>query len=139
MRRSEGIKLKGETSDKAGFALVAALTWLIIGCTLVSAMVYVSRMNLETRVRQRAFVHAYAIAYGTAKDLEKSIASNQSPSFAPPATIEGMQVRYQQKVGSTSTSVKVEVYNSWVQDTISFTYDTIAHRLTLWQDNGPGF
>lgn len=134
------VKKRQSSHCHGGFSLVFAMTWIVICCTLISTLVYVARITLEMRIRQSEYLQAYVINNAAINRIRNSSTLSTNPCGSIRVTsVDGMTIACTSSVSRAATDVKVEVVDGSVKDTISFTYDTIAHRLTWWQDNGPGF
>lgn len=124
--------------DERGFTLISILSWVIVMAILLSSMVYAAKLNLDISQREDADVDCYAVVRGVSQTVLNAMQAAQ-PVTPRTLDLNGVQINEQIVADTRLIRVKVEGTTGKVTDTISFTYDTIAHRLRAWQDNGPGF
>ncbi|EPZ48976.1 hypothetical protein [Alicyclobacillus acidoterrestris] len=121
-----------------GVALVSVLSIVLVLAVLLSTLVGVSHAVWAMGDRERQFAHCSACATGVAQSMLKVLEAGEGLQAATSLQFDPVTVDTRTTVEDGLTLVKVEAKIGDVTDTISFTYDTIAHRLRAWQDNGPG-
>ncbi|GMA60596.1 hypothetical protein NZD89_13330 [Alicyclobacillus fastidiosus] len=122
----------------AGVALISVLSIVLTMSVLLSSLVLSCRIVWNIRDRERTFEHCAAYATGVARTMLQALQEGNVLQSSQTSQFDQAQVKISAANHSGLTLVKVEVEIGDVSDTIGFTYDTIAHRLRAWQDNGPG-
>ncbi|MFB5191124.1 hypothetical protein [Alicyclobacillus fastidiosus] len=122
----------------AGVALISVLSFVLTMSVLLSSLVLSCRIVWSIRDRERTFEHCAAYATGVARTLLQDLQEGHVIKSSQTLQFDQAQVAITAADHNGLTLVKVEVEIRDVSDTIGFTYDTIAHRLRAWQDNGPG-
>ncbi|WAH38984.1 hypothetical protein [Alicyclobacillus dauci] len=120
-----------------GSVLLSVLSYVLVISILLSSMVYACQLFLVADNRQLQSVQSYAVARSIALTVLKRVQAGQAMQDQV-LNVTDSTVHIQTVSSADQTSVKVEAQLGDVTDTVSFIYDTIAHRIRVWQDNGPG-
>lgn len=126
------------TRGSNGAVLIYVLFVVMALSILCSTLVYVAQLALDTSKRSLLEQACSAVARGITKTIVGGYANGAKPT-AKSWTLQGITVTVGSNwTGNNTDAVEVEAVEGDVSDTISFTYDTIAHKVSRWQDNGPG-
>ncbi|WP_067617592.1 hypothetical protein [Alicyclobacillus acidiphilus] len=118
--------------------MIYVMLIVVAVAALCTVLVYVARLSFITSERSMSYQKCSSVARSVAKTIVEGYASGASPTVQS-WSWDG----YDLAVGSSINAkgldaVQVQAQLGDVSDTISFTYDTIAHKVSAWQDNGPG-
>ncbi len=129
--------LRNGLPEAAGFAV-----WYVLACTAGLSLIALATMAtgslaFRSEARNLSFLQCRAIASALAHSAESAVAKGaQLPAF-----IQMQVARHPVCVTSSSSGgqirVTIRVTEGTVSDTMSFVYDTSAHDVVSWQDNGP--
>lgn len=125
-------------TEQQGYTLVVILLWLMVIVTLLTGMVYAAELSLDFSQREVVSGKCYAMSKEIAESIVDGLATQHQPLPNVQESLAGMEVHVQAVEKSGAYTVSVETVSINVADTITFTYDTISHRILTWQDNGPG-
>lgn len=124
-------------SNERGFALIYVLSIVAALTILLSALVYACKVSVIIERQSLDHEQCYVVSRAVAGNIVRGLAAGKSVT-AQSLTLAGLHVTIELTSTGTMRDVKVESKSITASDTISFSYDTISHRLDAWQDNGPG-
>lgn len=123
--------------NEDGAVLVYVLMVCIAIVVLLSGMVAASAYALTISRQRIDYTKCYAVTSSVSRSILASLErGNQVASKQ--LRLVGYDVVVSTSNAANQTTVFVSTSTGVSSDTISFTYDTISHRLIAWQDNGPG-
>jgi hypothetical protein len=124
--------------QEKAFTLVSVLTWVGAMALLLTSMVSAAQISLAVGTRYLAQTACYALTKSVANMILQQLATGDTIASTT-QVFHGVPVQIDaEQEQSGVLDVKIQAVEGNVTNTISFTYDTIAHRLRNWQDNSPG-